>query len=106
MALSRYSLFMENGARTRLVPFIRIPLRNTDKYETFVKDKTRLDLLSYKYYNDANYSWLILQANPQLDPLEQNVPNNTIIRIPYPIEEVMSRYNSDIEEYNTLHGTN
>lgn len=103
MSYSRYKSFTEDGV-VKLVPFIKIPKKNTDYYEYYKKGQTRLDLLSYKYYNDANYDWLILQANPSVGSLEFNIENNTLLRIPYPLEDTMSQYYSDIETYKELYG--
>ena len=60
----RYSKFRQNGTILH-VPFIPIPVRSTDYYTYYEVGKTRLDLVSYQYYGDANYDWLILQANPE-----------------------------------------
>ena len=48
MDYDRYSKFRVNGG-TQLVPFIPIPVKDTDYYEIYEKGKTRLDLLSYQY---------------------------------------------------------
>ena len=63
MNYSRYKSFVSNGSYKN-VPFIGIPVRGTDCYTYYEVGKTRLDLLSYQYYNDPNFGWLILQANP------------------------------------------
>ena len=65
MSYDRYAKFKSNGT-VQSVPFIKIPKRSTDAYDVYVKDQSRLDLLSYKYYGDANFGWLILQANPDM----------------------------------------
>ena len=88
----------------QLVPFIKIPNKNTDYYEYYELGKTRLDLLSYKYYNDPNYDWLIMQANPEYGSLEFNIPNKSLLRIPFPLESTISQYYADIEKYKELYG--
>lgn len=103
MSHSRYKSFIENGT-IHLVPFIPIPNKNTDYYEYYELGKTRLDLLSYKYYNDPNYDWLIMQANPEYGSLEFNIPNKSLLRIPYPLDITMSTYYSDIKKYKELYG--
>ena len=99
----RYTKFRRNG-KIMHVPFIEIPRRNTDLYEYYELGRTRLDILSYKYYGDANYGWLILQANPEYGYEEFKIPNGAKIRIPYPIETVVARYNSDVDVYEELYG--
>jgi len=58
MKYSRYKNFIVNGAYLK-VPFIKIPENASDCYVYYEAGKTRLDLLSYQYYNDPNYGWLI-----------------------------------------------
>ena len=46
-------------------------------------------------FNDPNYDWLIMQANPQYGSLEFNIPDGARLRIPYPLDTVIARYNAD-----------
>lgn len=103
MSLSRYKKFIKNGT-IELVPFISIPKRNSDYYIRYKQDKMRMDILSSDYYNDPNYGWLILQANPEYGSLEYNIPNNSLIRIPYPLDIVLTQYQNDIDKYKELYG--
>lgn len=98
----RYSMFTQNG-KSSIVPFGEIPKKNTDFKEIYTKGQTRLDLLSYKYYNDANYGWLIMQANPQYGSMEFSIPDGAELRIPYPLNETISDYEASITEYNTMY---
>ena len=99
MSLSRYKKFIKNGA-IELVPFISIPKRNSDYYIRYKQDKMRMDILSSDYYNDPNYGWLILQANPEYGSLEYNIPDKSELRIPYPLDISLSDYRKSIENYN------
>ena len=103
MEYNRYKQFTNNGA-INLVPFIKIPETSSDYYVRYETNKTRLDLLSYEYYNDANFGWLILQANPEVPSLEFNIPNNTVIRIPYPLNAALASYNNGVAKYKQLYG--
>ena len=105
MSYSRYKNFVKNGT-VKMVPFIAIPKRSSDYYMYYKVGESRLDLVSYEYYGDPNYDWLIMQANPQYGSLEFKIPNNALLRIPYPLDVVISQYNSDIEKYNELYGSN
>ena len=100
---NRYKSFVENGTM-HLVPFIKIPIKNSDYYEEYKVGKTRLDVLSYKYYNNPNYGWLILQANPECGSLEFNIEDGAKLRIPYPLDITISQYYIDIERYKELYG--
>ena len=72
MDYNRYSKFTRNG-NIALVPFIKIPVKQTDYYDFYRKGQTRLDRLSYKYYGDPNFGWLILQANPSCGGLNSGL---------------------------------
>ena len=103
MTYNRYKSFVDNGT-IHLVPFIEIPKKNTDFYEYYELGKTRLDLLSYKYYDNPNYDWLILQANPECGSLEFNIEDKTLLRIPFPLDQTISQYYIDIDRYKELYG--
>lgn len=99
----RYAKFTNEG-KCLIVPFIPIPNRDTDYYETYEVGRTRLDILSYKYYKSPDYAWLIMQANPHFGSLEYLIPPGAEIRIPYPLEVVLERYDSDIRDYDEMYG--
>jgi hypothetical protein len=105
MAYNRYKSFIEDGTYKR-VPFIEIPISNSDFYTYYEVGKTRLDLLSYQYYGDANYDWLIMQANPSVGSLEFKIKDKTRLRIPYPLDVALQGYESEIKKYNKLYGLN
>lgn len=99
MSYDRYNRFRINGD-TNFPPFIQIPVRESDYYEIYEKGKTRLDILSYQYYRNPDYGWLIMQANPQYGSVEFLIPDKSQLRIPYPLNMVLSQYENDIENYN------
>lgn len=98
MGFNRYNSFKSNG-KIEIVPFISIRKKNTDKYIIYKKGIHRLDKLSYDYYNDPDYGWLIMQANPEYGALEGLIPDNVRLRIPYPLPETLNLYTSDIITY-------
>lgn len=99
----RYSKFRENGA-IGIVPFIRIQEKDTDIYIEYDSRNMRLDLLSYKYYYDSGYGWLIMQANPQYGSMEFLIPDKAIVRIPYPLESTLDMYEQGVDEYFRING--
>ena len=103
MSYSRYSNFIKDG-KIEIVPFIPIPKRNSDYYVYYKANETRLDILSYDYYGDSNYDWLIMQANPEYGSLEFQFPDKSIIRIPYPLENALVNYNESLEYYKEING--
>lgn len=95
----RYANFREDG-HVKIVPFIKIREEETDLHITYQKSTMRFDNLSYKYYGDPNYAWLIMQANPQLGSSEFFIPDLSTLRIAYPLETALTRYEEGIEQYN------
>lgn len=105
MNYNRYRNFI-NGTSYEKIPFIEIPISSSDKYTYYEVGKTRLDLLSYQYYGDANYGWLILQANPKCGSLEFRIKDKEKIRIPYPLESAIMGYEEGYNRYVKLYGIN
>lgn len=101
----RYSQF-RHGNDIDMVPFGKIPPKSTDHFEVYRKNKSRLDIISYNYYNDPNYGWLILQANPEVGSMEYEIKDGTTLRIPYPLSVTIQDYRDSIEEYYRLYGNN
>ena len=93
----RYSRFREDG-NIKIVPFLKIDEYDTDIVITFNKRTMRMDTLSYKYYGDANYGWLIMQANPQYGSMEFSIPDGVSLRIPYPLNTAKTRYENAIQK--------
>lgn len=104
MSYNRYSKFLKDNGAIGLVPFIKIDKLPTDYYTYYKEGITRMDILSYEYYGDANYGWLILQANPEYGSLEYQIPNNALLRIPFPLDVALANYNSSIKQYKELYG--
>jgi hypothetical protein len=103
MSGSRYDSFIVNG-KMKFVPFIPIAKQNTDYYVVYDAKKMRMDTLSYDYYGDANYGWLIMQANPEYGSLEFHFPDKCLLRIPFPLENALNNYVDDLELYKIING--
>ena len=105
MSYDRYKKFRKNGTVSK-VPFILITVKDSDKYISYEAGKTRFDILSYQFYNDPNYEWLILQANPEYGCREFLIPNGARLRIPYPLDVTLRQYENDIDTYMQLYTVN
>jgi hypothetical protein len=99
----RYQDFEVDGG-FRIVPGIEIPIKNTDKYVQYRRGKDRLDKLSQEYYDTPLFGWLILQANPESNSVEFDIPDNTLMRIPFPLTESLQDYKKGIELYKLYYG--
>lgn len=97
----RYSPFKVNG-KVQIVPYVSIRKKTTDKYIKFNKSTSKLDLISYEYYNNPDYAWLIMLSNPEYGSIENFIPDNVTLRIPYPLEETINIYLNDINTYQQL----
>ena len=100
---NRYFGFTVNGVYKTL-PFIKLDIKDTDFYEIYIRNRTRFDVLSDKYYNSPYYTWLILQANPVFGGLEFGMRNGFQIRIPYPLENTLKEYNDKLRQHIQLYG--
>lgn len=99
----RYKKFRDNGSM-KTIPGITLFPKITDKKQVYKKGKDRLDILSQRYYNSPYFGFLIMLANPEHGGLEFNIKDNSIIRIPFPLEATLEQYNNEIEKHKTLYG--
>jgi len=100
---NRYSKLTKDGQVLEIIPFAKISKVGSDVYLTYDKSKMRMDTLSYKYYGDPNYGWLILQANPEYSGFEFSIPNGVELRVPYPLDSALSRYESSLNIWLNEH---
>lgn len=101
--VDRYSQFRVNAGMKPL-PGIKIPQQSTDLTFIYRQGLTRLDKLSNMFYNNAWSGWLIMAANPQFGGLEFNIPDSTLIIIPYPYDSAVQRYTIEVRNHKLLYG--
>lgn len=78
----------KSALRTTLLP--RIKKRSTDVYLVIV-ERTRLDHLAYKFYENPNYWWVLAAANNVAGTMY--IQPGTQIRIPRDIGEILVDHN-------------
>ena len=100
---NRYQNFVNDGG-FRIVPGIEIPIKSSDKYIQFKKNVDRLDKLSQEFYNTPTFGWLIMMANPGAGTNEFEIPDNFILRIPFPLTSSLQDYKKGVELYNLYYG--
>jgi hypothetical protein len=100
-SFDRYSSFRSNG-KIGMVPYVDIRKKSTDKYIKYIKNSTRLDKISYEYYENPDYGWLIMQSNPEYGSIENFIPDGVVLRIPYPLQETLDNYLEDINKYKEI----
>lgn len=99
---NRYGIFTVNG-EVKTIPFIKLDEKPTDIRIT-VKENTRFDKLSQKYYGNGKHGFLILQANPQWGGLEFDIPVGSGIVIPFPFRQSLQELQDKIKRHIELYG--
>lgn len=99
----RYEDFRING-KMLPIPGIVLPFNSGDKTIVYKLGTTRLDNISNTYYTTPYYGWLIMLANPQFGGLEFNIPDQSILVVPFPFESAITRYISQVNNYKALYG--
>lgn len=94
MAYNFYSLLKDND-KLKNMPPVTIKNRASDKSVTYNKQLNRLDNIAGDVYQDETYWKLILWANEQYF-LEFDIPDNTVIRVPFPLQDVLNEVNTNI----------
>jgi len=101
--LNRYDFFLEDGEH-KIVPGIELPQKSTDKFVKYRKEKDRLDKISQEYYGTPLFSWLIMMANPKAGSVEFEIPDNSMIRVPFPLINSLQDYKKGVELYRLYYG--
>jgi len=99
----RYQYFVEDG-NFKIIPGLEIPIKSTDKFIQYKHTKDRFDKLSQEYYNSPLFGWLILQANPLFGGIEFLIPDNYLIRIPFPLVPSLQDYKKAVDLYKLYYG--
>jgi hypothetical protein len=99
----RYQFFVEDG-NFRIVPGIELPIKSSDKYHQYKKTKDRLDKLSQEFYGTPIFGWLIMLANPLAGTNEFEIPDNFILRVPFPLVSSLQDYKRGVDLYNLYYG--
>ena len=94
----RYEVVKNTDGTIDMLPFVKISESSSDLSEVWVLGRSRLDKLALKYYNNPFYDFFILYANPQYAD-QFDIPDGTLIRIPFPIDRVKQEYESFLRKY-------
>jgi len=100
--LDRYESF-KSDTNYKPIPGIKIPVKGTDKYLPYRIGSTRMDILSQEYYQTPYYGWLIMLANQEYGGLEFMIPDNSIIRIPFPFKSSVINYLKGVDRHFRLY---
>ena len=100
---NRYNEFLIDSNQT-VVPFVKLPLKTTDKNYIYKIGQTRLDKVSQQFYDSPYFGWLILQANPQFGGNEFIIPDGTVLIIPFPLLSSLQDYKNALENHFYYYG--
>ena len=100
---NRYNNFIIDGAQT-VVPFINIPSKSTDKRYIYKVGQSRMDKVSQQYYGTPTFGWLILLANPIFGNQEWNIPDGSVLTIPFPLVASLQDYNNELNNHFFYYG--
>ncbi len=89
--VNRYSKFIVNN-QSISVPFVKLPEKGTDFFVTYKIGKSRLDKISDDKYGAPYFGYLIMVANPEYGGLEWNIPDNALLRVPFPLDQSLRDY--------------
>ena len=95
---NRYTILQNDDGTTDQMPFITLPVNQSDKFEFWNTEFSRLDKLSQKYYGNPFYDFLILYCNPQYIN-EFDIDDGALIRIPFPLQKVKADYEAILTQY-------
>jgi hypothetical protein len=100
---NRYKNFLVNGEQT-VVPFVNIPFKPTDKRYIYRLGRSRLDKISFEFYDSPYFGWLIMAANPKFGGLESNIDDGTVLSIPYPLINSLQDYKKALDTHFFYYG--
>jgi hypothetical protein len=100
---NRYNNLIVNGSQIN-IPYVTLPSKSTDKMYIYRIGVSRLDKVSQTYYGSPYFGWLILQANPEYGGSEVNIPNNTTLKIPFPLTASLLDYKTALQTHFYYYG--
>lgn len=100
---NRYSEFLINGEQTT-VPYIVLDSKSSDKSHIYIVGQSRLDKISQQYYNSPFFGWIIMQANPKYSGLESNIPDGSVLTIPFPLISSLQDYKNSLNNHFFYYG--
>lgn len=93
---NRYQNFLINGQQT-VVPYVKVPIKTTDKKFVYKLGMSRLDKVSQQFYDSPFFGWLILASNPEFGGNEFSIPDGSILTIPFPLLASLQDYNNALQ---------
>lgn len=100
---NRYQNLVVNGQQT-VVPYVSMPAKTSDKMYIYRVGISRLDKVSQTYYGTPYFGWLILQANGIYGGSEIDIPDNSTLKIPFPLLTSLLDYKTALDTHFYYYG--
>lgn len=97
-----YNPFIENEKIT-MVPVVKMPIKETDKTYIWNKSIDRMDVVSNKFYGHPHGGRLILMMNSTLGSNEDEIPDNSVLVIPFPYKESLQKWIDLVNKYKNYY---
>ena len=100
---NRYQNFLIDGKQT-VVPNVTLPSKTSDKKYVYRTGMSRLDKISQEFYDTPYFGWLIQMANPMYGGMETNIPDGTVLVVPFPLVQSLQDYKNAIDTHFYYYG--
>jgi hypothetical protein len=100
---NRYGTFLIDGTQT-VVQYVNLPSKPSDKVYIYRQGFSRMDKISQQYYGSPFFGWLIMMANPQYGGLEWNIPDGTVLIVPFPLIATLQDYKTTLDTHFYYYG--
>jgi len=94
----RYAILKNSNGTVEDMPFVNLPVSQSDKYISWNSNYMRLDKTSQSYYGSPFYDFLILYANPKYIN-EWEIPDGAVIRIAFPLQKAKADYEAILNNF-------
>lgn len=80
------------------IPFVKLPTKSTDLTHVWNKLSDRMDTVSEQFYSNPFGGKFILMANATICKNEDEIPDGTILVIPFPYNDALQRWLNQVEK--------
>jgi len=100
---NRYQYSLING-EYKTVPYVNLPSKPTDQFFVYKVGKSRLDKISQEFYGSPYFGWLIMVANPEFGTTEWDIPDGSLLVVPFPLISSLQDYKAAVDNHFLYYG--
>ncbi len=90
--------YFKDGEKTKIIQFVPIQIKSTDKTYLWNKKVDRMDKVSQLFYGHPFGGNIILMANSSYGCNEDDIPDESILIIPYPFQSAVQQYTDNLKK--------